>query len=168
MLIAANGVAWTDFRRIMRFVYFESLKPDGTLEPQMISSDDFHIVRPLSAGEIAFAEKLRIGFFGDEPFRELGAYESMKWHQTDIGRAFRHAATDGHIVSHHAAQSVLKTVDGRKYALPQTVSELALSQPDLLVLNGDPEARAVDEATVVLGRPQLEQGKQLLLEFKRL
>lgn len=151
----------------MRLVYFESLKPDGTLEPQMISSDDFQIVRPLSAGEIAFVEKLRIGFFGNEPFRDRGAYESMKWHETEIGFEFRCAALSGHTVRHYSAQSVLRTKDGRKFSLPQTVAELALSQSDLFVLNRSPEMRAAEEAAVILGRPQLEQGKQLLLEFKR-
>ncbi len=155
-------------RGTMRFVYFESLKPDGAVEPQMISSDDFDKVRPLSEGERKFAEKLGAGLFGDDPFRKMSAYESMNWRETDAGREFHHAALDRQVVDHPSAQSVLVTNGGARYFLRETVDELASSQGgQLVVLNGNPEAVVDAEATVVLGRPLLAGGQRLLIEHKR-
>ena len=108
----------------MEFVHFESLNPDGSRDCKSIPGNEIYIVRPLTVLEAEFAEKLRIGFFGNAPFRPRSTYEMMKWSTgTAEGREFAAACAMQIDVPHESVQAVLVTKSGARYFLGEAAYE---------------------------------------------
>jgi len=134
----------------MRFVQFESLRPDGTTESHLIPSDKVQIIRPLNEREAVFAEKLRTGFFGEITYKPHGVYGSLNSPKTEVERALASARIYGAYtdVAHADTRSILVTTDGARFCLAKSVEEYAASVPDVIALTGSQSARPSRSAMV--------------------
>jgi hypothetical protein len=147
----------------MELVYFEFLQSDGSTESTLIPRDRLEQIRPLNSDERDFAAKLGEGYFGDAPFARRTAYEKMIWGRSQPGRDFQEAEARRYDVIHHNANSILETTKGERFALPQTVDEIAASTEDLIVVGGCLKSRKPAQPGAA---PQLERGVQNLLTYR--